>query len=487
VSDEPELTHYPIDLDALPPGWLVGHVRDAVAEAQPGFASGAHGRDASALIHLRPMNVTTDGEISLEDVRSVDGSIDERRIRPGEVLFNNTNSPALVGKTALVRDGAPRAFSNHMTRLVANQITDAGFLAQQLRHLFLAGYFRQQCKKHVNQASIATSFLLQNVPFVAPPFDEQRRIVTKLDALRARSRRAKDALDAVPALLDRLRQSILAAAFRGDLTADWREQNPDVEPATELLQRIRVERRRRWDTGDVPGGTRGKYDAGVDGIVDDDLPDTWCAATWGQVGFSQNGRAYPSAEYRDDGVPLLRPGNLHVSGEVRWRADNTRCLPEVWARKHPGHVVGGGQIVMNLTAQSLKDEFLGRVCVTAPAGRCLLNQRIARLTPVVVRPRYMFWALKSPRFRRFVDDLNTGSLIQHMFTSQIDSFAFPLPPEREQDAIVRAIDAAMVRVSALASLVGSIAHSIEGLDSATLAAAFSGELLNRQAEAGRTV
>jgi type I restriction enzyme S subunit len=67
-----------------------------------------------------------------------------------------------------------------------------------------------------------------------PPLNEQRRIVEKIEALTARSRKARAALDEIPALLDQFRQSVLAAAFRGDLTADWRTQNPDVEPAEAL-------------------------------------------------------------------------------------------------------------------------------------------------------------------------------------------------------------------------------------------------------------
>ena len=77
-------------------------------------------------------------------------------------------------------------------------------------------------------------FLKYRVPL--PPTEEQRRIVAKIEALMARSGRAKEALDAIPALLDRYRQSVLAAAFRGDLTADWREENPNVEPAIHLIE-----------------------------------------------------------------------------------------------------------------------------------------------------------------------------------------------------------------------------------------------------------
>jgi type I restriction enzyme S subunit len=84
-----------------------------------------------------------------------------------------------------------------------------------------------------------------------PPLNEQRRIVEKIEALTARSRKAREALAAIPELLDQFRQSVLAAAFRGDLTADWREQNPDVEPAEALLERIRVERRKRWEEAEL--------------------------------------------------------------------------------------------------------------------------------------------------------------------------------------------------------------------------------------------
>ena len=59
-----------------------------------------------------------------------------------------------------------------------------------------------------------------------PPSTEQRRIVAKIEALQERSRRAREALAEVGPLLEQFRQSVLAAAFRGDLTADWRAAHP---------------------------------------------------------------------------------------------------------------------------------------------------------------------------------------------------------------------------------------------------------------------
>lgn len=80
-----------------------------------------------------------------------------------------------------------------------------------------------------------------------PPLAEQHRILSKIKALQERTRRAREALAEVASLLEQFRQSVLAAAFRGDLTADWRTAHLDVVPASELLARIRAERHQRWE------------------------------------------------------------------------------------------------------------------------------------------------------------------------------------------------------------------------------------------------
>jgi type I restriction enzyme S subunit len=94
---------------------------------------------------------------------------------------------------------------------------------------------------------------------------------------------------------------------------------------------------------------------------------------------------------------------------------------------------------MNLTAQSLADEFLGRICLTSNDECCLLNQRLARITPHLLHRHFVLYLLKSAVFRRFVNGLNTGSLIEHMFTSQLESCCLPLPPLAEQQRIVEEV------------------------------------------------
>src|SRR5262249_3924362 len=127
--------------------------------------------------------------------------------------------------------------------------------------------------------------------------------------------------------------------------------------------------------------------------------------------------------------------------------------------------------------QSLRDEFLGRVCLTSPGEVCLLNQRLARLTPIIALPAYLLWMFKSPHFRAFVDTLNTGSLIQHMFTFQLDEFSIPLPPLAEQEAIIEAVEDQVSVVEHLEGDVEAKVKSAQVLRQATLRHAFTGQLV----------
>src|SRR4029079_5488220 len=160
------------------------------------------------------------------------------------------------------------------------------------------------------------------------------------------------------------RQSIFAAACSGKLTEEWRKGNmspPGNPPA------FREPSNSLQDSGDHLEG--------------EEVPEGWRVARVDALVAIQNGRAFPSAEYQESGLRLVRPGNLHVSGRLEWSGDNTVCLPESWAKECPEFVLGSGELLMNLTAQSLKDEFLGRVCVKSDSNPALLNQRIARFIP----------------------------------------------------------------------------------------------------------
>jgi type I restriction enzyme S subunit len=101
---------------------------------------------------------------------------------------------------------------------------------------------------------------------------------------------------------------------------------------------------------------------------------------------------------------------------------------------------------------------------------------LARLTPILLPPAFVFYLLKSWRFRRFVDGLNSGSLIQHMFTSQLSEFVFPLPPLAEQKRIVAEVERRLSVIEELEALVAANLKRAERLRQSTLQKAFIGKL-----------
>ena len=279
---------------------------------------------------------------------------------------------------------------------------------------------------------------LIQLPIPIAPLPEQRRIVARIDELFTEIADGEAALARARDDLDTWRRALLKAAVAGELTREWREANRPNESGGALLARIRTTREKLTNTRRSPARRASRQMEEVEQSRFE-IPETWSWATWSDVGASQNGRPFPSRDYASDGIKLLRPGNLYADGYVRWSNENTRCLPIRYLDENPDLLIQGGEIVINLTAQSLKDEFLGRVCLTDSNERCLLNQRLARLTPIEILPEFMLIVFKSPLFRSFVRHLNSGSLIQHMFTSQIENFGFPLPPIAEQEKIVETV------------------------------------------------
>lgn len=340
---------------------------------------------------------------------------------------------------------------------------------------------RECSKSGTTVASIDTD-ALKNFEVPVPPLSRQRQIVRTLDALTTCADSAESHLTAIPPLVDKFRQSVLASAFSGELTADWRREHPDVEPAGELLERIRPERKRRWienyaanlaDRAEKRNKKKGKaftdedwqayYEKklpqGEDRYeepepVDPDeedlpeIPETWEWVRLEEMCLMQNGKSFPSKHYSDNGVKLLRPGNMRASGRITWEEERTAHLPATFADHNPRYEVTGNELVMNLTAQSLKDAFLGRICLTADDEYCLLNQRLARIEPISFDRKWMFWLFKAPVFRNFVDDgLNTGTLIQHLYTSDLREFVFPAPPTEEQRKIVQTLEERLNSIS----------------------------------------
>ena len=175
-------------------------LRDVIADARPGFACGEI--DPNGVVQIRMNNVSSDGALVMDSLRRVPrdaADLSRFEVGTGDVLFNATNSPELVGKSALF-GGYPEhvVYSNHFIRLrpVVSRL-DSGYLSRWLHMLWRRGEFFRMCRQWVNQASVASDRLL-SLEIPLPPLPEQRRIAAildKADDLRAKRRAALERLN----------------------------------------------------------------------------------------------------------------------------------------------------------------------------------------------------------------------------------------------------------------------------------------------------
>lgn len=203
----------------LPDGWRWVRLEEVIGEAQAGFACGL--RDPQGIAQLRMNNLDTRGNFVWDDVLRVPheaNDIEQFLIVPGDVLFNNTNSTELVGKSALFEGYVePIVYSNHFTRL--RTVTEAllpDFLASWLNHQWQQGVFAAICNKWIGQSSVKADKLL-NLDFPLPPLSEQRRITGVLREQMAAVEKARAATEEELQTINDLPAALLRRAFNGEI------------------------------------------------------------------------------------------------------------------------------------------------------------------------------------------------------------------------------------------------------------------------------
>jgi len=153
-------------------------------------------------------------------------------LRNGDVLFNRTNSPELVGKTSIYEGEQPAIFAGYLIRIKNLKYLDSYYLNYAMNTSFAKDYCMNVKSDGVNQSNINAQKLAKfEIPFCS--IKEQKEIVRILDNLLENEQKAKELCDVI-AKIDYMKKAILARAFRGELSTN----NPDEESALELLKEM---------------------------------------------------------------------------------------------------------------------------------------------------------------------------------------------------------------------------------------------------------
>jgi len=227
LSKIQEIDKKPFD---IPSSWKWARLQDVCSRIQ--YGTSAKSSKEGKVPVVRMGNIQN-GIISWENLAYTSNvkEIDQYNLNYNDVLFNRTNSPALVGKTAIYKGEMPAIYAGYLIRVKPQDKLNADFL-----NFFLnSPYARYKCNRvktdGVSQSNI-NSKKLGNFEVPLPPLDEQKGIVRILEKLLDHEDEARALID-MEEQIDLIEKSILSKAFCGELGTN----DPNDEPAIELLKR----------------------------------------------------------------------------------------------------------------------------------------------------------------------------------------------------------------------------------------------------------
>jgi len=438
--------------DELPQGWATVQLGE-IAQINPRHPKDL---DDSISVSFAPMAALSESkpqfqfleERPLSEVRKGFTHFAE-----GDVLFAKI-TPCMENGKGAVAIGLRNGLGCGTTEL--HVIRPLGEIESHYIYRFLAQPSVRRAAKDnftgtAGQARVPTSFIEQlEVPIA--PLTEQRRIVAKLEGLLGKVDACKERLAKIPALLKRFRQSVLAAACSGRLTADWREENQEAETAAVLLK---------------------KFSGNAEISEPNDLPARWIRCRLESLADLITKGASP----RWQGISYTDAGVLFVTSEnVGWGKmlfDQRKFVEPRINEIQPRSVLQKGDLLTNIVGASI-----GRSAIYELDEIANTNQAVALIRlKACLEKRYILHVLNSP------------SLVEHMHCQEVDvarsnvslsdvrEFPIPLPPLAEQHEIVRRVEKLFALADQIEARLARAQSQTDAITPSLLALAFRGQLV----------
>ncbi len=403
----------------LPEGWRWVRLSEGIREAQVGFPTGE--RDAHGVIQLRMNNVSRRGGFDWSSVVRVptdQGTAAVYQLQPGDVLFNNTNSTELVGKTAFFEGyGEPVVFSNHFTRVRTRaDLLSPAFLAIWLQLRWHQRLFANICNRWIGQSAVQRDKLLA-LEMPLPPLPEQARIVATLTEQMAAGERARAAAQARLEAAKALPAAYLRAVF----------SSPEVQG-------------------------------------------------WARRRLSDVCRLLPSKSIATDGDTEVRAITTAALAETGFQASGVKAA-RMWAADALECVVSPGEL---LVARSNTPELVGRAAMFSgdPPGAVASDLTIRIAPGDEVDPSFatafLSFLYVTGHWRERAGDAS-GSM-KKITRTQIEDLELPVPSTSEQGHVAEMLEEQMATAERACKAIGAELAAIDALPGAILRRAFSGEL-----------
>jgi type I restriction enzyme S subunit len=457
------------ELPALPEGWEWTTLGEVCSSPQYGWTTS--GSSAGDLKLLRTTDITK-GEINWSSVPYCETNppdISKYLLSDGDILISRAGS---VGYSTLISNPKNAVFASYLIRFKPNE----GIIKKYLAFFLQSPIYWTTINE--NSAGIAIPNVngskLKTIPFPLAPWKVQEQTVSIIEELFTQLDAAEEALKRAKTNLLRYRQSVLQAAVTGELTREWREAHAgQIEPASVLLERIRAERRAKWEDdllarGKDPSKVKYEEPAELDTSTLPELPEGWVWVKLDQISDHRLGKMLDKEKNKGTSRPYLRNAN------VRWFSFNMDDIHQIRVTDEE---------LDNISA--ITGDLI--VCEGGEPGRCAVWKDS---TPVVLqkalhRVRFQYSeiasflaiSLMNDSINGRLDMYFTGSTIKHLTGESLANYCFTFPPNKEQIEIVS-------KFEEIFSIIKSVNDNIEyeiieilKLRQAILQQAFCGQLI----------
>ncbi len=365
---------------------------------------------------LRMGNITRTGSIDYSDLvySSNEEDIKKYKLEKDDLLFNRTNSSEWVGKTAIFKIKEPTIYAGYLIR-VRCILVDSDYI----NFVMNSSYHREWCNQvktdAVNQSNINAQ-KLSNFSIPIPPLYEQHRIVAEIEKWFALIEQIEQEKTDLLTAIKQTKSKILDLAIHGKLVP----QDPNDEPASELLKRINPNAEITCDNGQY-----GK------------VPEEWIMCTIGDLFDVVSAKRVLKSDWKNKGIPFYRAREivqLHKEGI----ADKDLFITEeLFAElKDKFGTPNVGDIMLSAVGSigytyivNEKDSFYYKDASVL----CLRNVN-------KLNSQYFSMLFETTFVKEQMHDNSKGTTVDTITIEKLKKYFVPLPPLAEQHRIVTKIE-----------------------------------------------
>ena len=425
----------------LPEGWTWSRLGTISSAIQYGLSNSAEAQGSHKLLRITDIQ---DGTVNWDNVPfTTTTDPDTYLLKTGDIVFARTG--ATVGKSFLITETPfPAVYASYLIR-----IRLIGDLPSEYIYQFFnsACYWSQITDKSVGVGQPnCNGTSLKELFIPLPPLNEQVKIIPIVETLLDYVKRIRLERTELFSILSATKSKILDLAIRGQLVP----QNPDDEPASVLLERIRAEKEEFIKQGKIKrdkkesiifkGEDNSYYEKigseirCIDGEIPFDLPDGWNWVRLKTICSKIIDGSHNPPKGSDEKTPYIMASSRNISFDTVTDLENVRYLNDKDFEKENSR----SQLTINdilLTTVAT----LGRSCIYNGFPENLCFQRSVTVITTSILPQYLKIFFDASYFQDFIINNATGTAQKGFYLNQLESVLVCVPPAKEQNRLTTKI------------------------------------------------